>query len=311
MKKTAQLFFLLLFINPFSGKAQTYYPFPTSNAFWKFQWGVSGCTPPFDFTEYDYQIMGDTLIGLNTYHKLKRAGIFYCGDPLGIGMDVNFVGAYRNDSLAKKIYYIPKDSINENLLYDFNLITGDTIKGYMEQLAKNKFGSTFYAVIDSIDSVLVDSNYRKRWHFQTYDSWGQIWYDGNIIEGVGNTYGLLEGLLPMFDDNGSLVCYSENGATIYPNPFTCTLTTINDFIIKNENIVVYPNPIVDYFTINSKENFEFEYTVFSVDGQLVKNGTGKSNSNIPIHLKQGIYILQINNEKRQIHHTKKLIKLYN
>lgn len=271
MKKIATIVLLLLFINPFSGKAQTYYPFADSNAVWKVSWGT-----PYEYSVYHYELTEDTLIGLNNYHKLESAGnTYYNFDPNSPQFYITgYVGAFRNDTLAKKVYYIPKDSINESLLYDFNLITGDTIKGYMEQLAKDKFGSTFYAVIDSVDSVLVDSSYRKRWNFHTYnDYWGVIWNEGEIIEGIGNGYGLLEGLLPMMDDNGFLLCYSENGTMIYPDGIgTCTLITSNDFITKNENIAVYPNPantIINFELPLPKDEINTQLQLFDITGKAV------------------------------------------
>ena len=267
MKKTVPIFLFFLFINSFSGKAQTYYPFPENNAFWLVSWGT-----PSESSIYHYELTGDTLIGINNYHKLESAGnTYYSFDPYNPQFyNTGYIGAYRNDTLTKKIYYFPKDSIYESLLYDFNMVTGDTIQGFMAQLAKNKFGPTFYAIIDSVDSVLVDSNYRKRWRFQTYNSWSQIWYDGNIIEGIGNTYGLLEGLLPQMDDNGFLLCYSENGTMIYPDGIgTCALITNNDYITKNENIAVYPNPVIQgesiSIMINHVENITLE--VFDVLGK--------------------------------------------
>ena len=59
LKKTTPIFLFLLFINSFSGKAQTYFPFADSNAVWKVSWGT-----PYEYSVYHYELTDDTLIGL-------------------------------------------------------------------------------------------------------------------------------------------------------------------------------------------------------------------------------------------------------
>jgi hypothetical protein len=311
MKKITIILLSTLLLNSFSGNAQQYFPFPTSNAFWKVGWGVSGCVPPLDITEYDYQITGDTLIGLYTYHKLKKSGIFYCGDPLypSTGNE-NFVGAYRNDTLAKRVYYIPKDSTSESLLYDFNLLTGDTIKGYMEELATNIY-PTFYAVIDSIDSVSINSVYRKRWHFHTSKNGMPLWDEGKIIEGIGNTLGLLEGLLPGMDNNGRILCFSENGISLYGfyNPCFLYVVGIETEIIEQTELLIHPNPTTGNITIDLGElRQDVKAILINSLGQilLTQNYTSTAYINLDLDYPKGIYFLQIANEGEVV--TKKIIK---
>lgn len=217
---------------------------------------------------------------MNSYHKLKRVGTFFsCSDPLSLyyigGEDV---GVFRNDTLGKKIFCIPKDSTNEVLLYDFNLVPGDTIYGYMQALATIKFGSNFYAVVDSVDSVLVNSSYRKRWNFHTSDNWGFIWSGGEIIEGIGSNYGLLEGFLPMFDNNGQLICHSQNGVTLYGGDPCLLVTNVVDLELDSD-VMIYPNPVFrnKSITISASGNKKMEFEVYDVlgnkyDPYFEKNG---------------------------------------
>ncbi len=134
MKKIKDIILILSILISYSIQAQQYYPFPENNAFWLVSWGT-----PSESSDYHYELTGDTLIGLFNYHKLESAGnTYYSFDPNNPQFYNNgYVGAYRNDTLTKKVYYFPKDSINESLLYDFNMVTGDTIQGFMAQLAKN------------------------------------------------------------------------------------------------------------------------------------------------------------------------------
>lgn len=295
MKKTAQLFFLLLFVNSFSGKAQQYVPLVVDSTHWFLEtpfWGP----PPYWYAEY--YLLGDTVISSVSYKKV------YSREELsssGYGnMTTNFLLAalLREDTTTKKVYAIPIQNYigncqlnQEILLYDFNLQVGDTLKASNLCLQLN-------------DEVVTNITQGNPWLSSKSFILNM---PTELYEGVGSYYGLLETIfISVSGPQRYLIDYCRGGLT------NCKYLNVG---INNRNIVenisITPNPILDYFAISSKENFEFEYTVFSVDGQLVKNGTGKSNINIPVDLKQGIYILQINNEKRQIHHTKKLIKLYN
>ena len=59
-----------------------------------------------DHSDYQYQIDGDTVIGTNTYFKLKRSGFpNFCADPIDNYLNGSeYAGAYRDDTLAKKVF---------------------------------------------------------------------------------------------------------------------------------------------------------------------------------------------------------------
>lgn len=246
MKTPKSIISIIIILNSFSIQAQQYFPFPTTNAFWRINWGTTSQN-----SIYHYELTGDTIIGINNYSKLESAGnTYYNFDPNNPQFyPASYNGAYRNDTLAKKIYFISKDSTSESLLYDFNLLVGDTIKGYMDQLAKNQFGTDFFAVIDSVDSVLINSFYRKKWLYHTGNNFGVIWSGGEIIEGIGSNYGLLEGLLPMFDNNGYLVCHSHNGIGIYGSNPCELITSIEQNVEDGNKFTINPNPVVRGETI--------------------------------------------------------------
>lgn len=228
---------------------------------------------------------------------MSRTGsIISCADPLQNYTSNNLkIGLFRNDSINKKVFYIPVDSTSESLLYDFNLLQGDTIRGYMEDIAKIHFDTTFYAVIDSVDSILVNGSFRKRWRYHTNDFWGLIWGGGEIIEGIGSTYGLLEGLLPMFDDNGILVCYSEYGSSLY-GISPCLLVTNVKNTSKIGGVKIYPNPNNGKFTIklNNTENATIE--IYTISGQFILQKIVTKNT-IQIDLsnyQKGMYFVKVN-----------------
>ncbi|PCI93678.1 MAG: hypothetical protein COB15_15985 [Flavobacteriales bacterium] len=292
VKKIGPIILLFLFLNSFSMKSQTYYPFPTNNSFWRFNWGIPGCISQF-ITDYQYQITGDTIIGLNNYHKLKTSGTFNCRTPGVPTKPSGYVGAYRNDILAKKVYIIEPDSINEQILYDFNLVAGDTIKGYMVKQAINKIGPTYFAVIDSIDSLLINGNYRKRWNYSTNTS---LSYSGNIIEGIGNTYDLLGGLRSGFDDNGNLICHSKNGIIIYGTG-SCTLVSTKEDINKIGTVEIYPNPT--HSVLNIKISSSSNFKLFDLTGKtLIKKQLSSNTNRLDVSkYPKGIYFYQLISEQ--------------
>ena len=94
---------------------------------------------------------GDTLIGGYHYQILQQSGFLQTVD-LHFGNSYlssyfdNYKGAIRQDTLLKRVYIVPSDSLTEMLLYDFNLSVGDTLPiSY-----NNTFSSNYVSRIDSI-----------------------------------------------------------------------------------------------------------------------------------------------------------------
>src|SRR5262245_40876794 len=116
-------------------KSQTgvYHPFPDSNASWNIQYydPVScGSCSNWHFEWFSYVLDGDTMINSVTYHKLSVPFVSASDSGCCINHSVGYAGSIRQDIPAKKVYFIPPASSTEQLLYDFNLQVGDTIKNY-------------------------------------------------------------------------------------------------------------------------------------------------------------------------------------
>ena len=107
---------------------------------------------------------GDTTINNKLYHKI------YNGN--------GYSGAIRQDITTKSVYfhgYYQSSFANDTLLYTFGLHVGDTVP--------IKFASAVYPEkIISIDSILINGNYRKR-----FNTNGSI-NNNAWIEGVGSTH---------------------------------------------------------------------------------------------------------------------------
>src|ERR1700758_2161419 len=128
------------------GQTNVYHPFPTVYGDWggiETIYPYPGSGGSTQMYKYIYYTSGDTTISALTYKKVNyiNQGMFF-GVPTPLnqiftGGAYNF--AYRNDSLNKKVYIIPQDSLNEKIWYDFNLHIGDTLKN-----TYSTGGSNFY-----------------------------------------------------------------------------------------------------------------------------------------------------------------------
>lgn len=269
-------------------QSTTYHPFPEQNATWNFHLINIGFEGEHN-EKYSYTLSGDTLIGNQTYHKLSRPY------ARAVGL-IGYWGAIRQDIAAKKVYYIAPSETTEHLLYDFSMQVGDTVKGYTQRA---EFEDD---TVISIDSVLVGNSYRKRWLVNSN-------YNIYFIEGIGSTYGLFErspGNAMDFPDY-SLLCYSENNQTLYPDSQTnCDLLT------AIENNVTNSDPI-RILQDRGSLKIEFDNTdivevcVMDLSGKVIIRQPITNGKTINIdHLPTGHYILTGRDNKNRLI-AKKLI----
>jgi hypothetical protein len=189
----------------------SYHHFPTTNANWNI-YLLSSCSegmPPMP-SLMRFCLSGDTTLMDKTYHKL----FLEKGDTAG--PEITFWGGIREED--KKVYYTGPGYLGdysygvEFLLYDFSRQAGDTI----EHWPGNEYMTS---VIQSVDSVLIGSEYRKRFfvesnpHFHNPDE---------IIEGIGSVRNGLLGGISSIPTCGyhywEQVCFRENGEVVYLNP---------------------------------------------------------------------------------------------
>jgi hypothetical protein len=220
-----------------------YKPMPMQNAEWINYGGINlfGC-PQCTFVQYKYYTDGDTLINTQLYVKIKKTESPNLND---VSTYPTYTGAIRQDTLNKKIYVILSDSTTERILYDFSLQVGDTINSVLHDLAANCFGFNT-EIITSIDSIQVNGNYHRVFHFQGSCTGPN---GGSYIEGIGSDFGLL---FPnrMDETESHLSCLKVNNQTYYPNSSgPCELVVSITSLEENNEFTIFPNPVTETITI--------------------------------------------------------------
>ncbi len=304
MKQTIILLGMTLIVN-LSLKSQDYVPFPTENVNWNvFYAGTCEEAPP-DTLMIRYVIHGDTTINEVQYSKL----CIESGDL--INPKIQAIGGLRE--FEKKIYYIGQTIIgggfdDEYLLYDFTKQIGDTIE-------HDNYG-VFYSVILDIDSVLIDSTYRKRfevdnhWFFQNPDY---------IIEGIGSVKNGLIGHISDIPTCGSHywehICFRENGIVIYLNSsfndcFPSNLLTGMEQPEYKTDLYIYPNPFKNKIQIDNKLiNRDLIFKLIDINGRTLFEKPIKGESiKLDLNIKSGFYNALIFDKSGAILISKKMIK---
>lgn len=174
------------------------------------------------YETYQYLITGDTVIsGLNYFTLIKRYNRLSQNEEGKYSVRINeteFVGSIRDKE--NKYYFVPKGSLTEELLYDFNLKTGDQVQG---KIYKGEHVLDVSAILDN----------RKIFYL------GNDHYSKRIIAGIGSVKDFLNDR----DEQCYLNCYLENGVAIYNflGIYKSDLTFEDASFFPCNNIRVLPN----------------------------------------------------------------------
>ena len=311
MKKTLLfVFFLFQLNNLLVAQAWIYHPMPSNNAVWH-------CTSSYydqssnQYTYYtdEYFINGDTTIAGRAYHQIFDYHEVRYGTPPWLPpaySSYGYCSAIREDSV-KRVYvyaYGGNPTPSDMLLYDFNLQVGDTLPPSINDNNRD--------TIRSIDSVLVGNNYHKR--FNLSPTFGNC--TGSIIEGVGNTLGLLYWLhCPEFGA-GNLDCFTHYDSISYPSVssggYICPLIALGIYKTTVENnITISPNPFTSQTTISfSTEQRNTTIKIMDVVGKEIKtiNFTGKQYIIEKGTMQSGVYFVQIADANKNVVNRKVVVE---
>jgi hypothetical protein len=222
--------------------AQQYQPIPDSNAVWDivfFRDPAFPDLPPYH-SHFKYSIKGDTVLDNLLYSKIFRTFInIHCSNDTSVSL-YRFV---RNDVINKKVYFYSIDNNAEELLYDFDLQTGDTLKGAV-------FLNTNFTV-GVIDSIPIHDVFHKRYEILINNYFFQYY----LIEGIGTSLGLFERVvefwpihdLRFFTLDGSLAYTSQNAIACELETDTCFVDVKE--VSETRGLKVFPNPVNNVLNI--------------------------------------------------------------
>jgi hypothetical protein len=271
--------FLFLALCASLGYGQSYEPLPDSAGRWvntlshvenqngsyycKFQSATTYCSNG-----------SDTIIGSKNYFKIRECQGAY-------------KGAMRNDS--GKVFFVPRDSSSESLLYDFTASVGDTINDVLVDRQGSSVFDLYDLPVKGVDSIEVNGDYRKRLHIK----------DGDWVEGIGNTSkGLfLETWSCACPYCWDLHCMSEKDTTLYPTvePGSCALDVAIEENKKRETpISIRPNPVKNgplQVTLPPGAD-EVRYELRDRTGRCVQEGIIEGDR-IPMPDRRGVYFLRL------------------
>lgn len=258
MKK---LILLVVTLTTLTAKAQTsvYYPFPEDSATWCE--GLCIIQPQFSIDIYapaTSKLNGKILINNNWYSILQShsencfgAMSCVCASLNGSGDTTYYI---RQDTIQKKVWiYVPSTN-SDTIFLDFNLNVGDTIDGrkayWAQQLSLGDF-----ALVSSIDSVLIGTQYRTRYKYLYPAFQG---FPNYMIEGIGPDHGLFYKANQGYDYSTVLNLFSQNNQIFYPNyssdttgmgyycyEFPTSIEEINETAFTFS----FPNPSTGNFTL--------------------------------------------------------------
>jgi len=247
------LFFLLAGLN---NKAHAYKKMLGDTTTWKVLYFWSGT--------FEIICHGDTIINSKNYK------ILHYDDPDDINPTRLFF--LREDSLEKRVWVLPQDSVNEKILYDFSLDIGDSI--YLDFHPANEFyfPSGWYYVESITNYNLISSTVNK---FTLYQKSNPV-YKVYWLEGVGNTYSPIYTLEQKIEPNyPEVLCMFQDSEDIYRHPTwdTCSYfnTSANFDLTKEKMVDIYPNPNSGKFVlkIELQRKTEFQIQLTSNTGQII------------------------------------------
>ena len=274
------------------GKAQSF-PFPDSAATW-----VNASyqlypfpTPHWEMTQVPiFMVNGqDTSISGSNYTKMEHYGHGY-------------KGALRSDS--GRVYYVPKDSLQEFLLYDFTLNVGDTAFNVYYEIGMYGYGQLADIVVDQTWQA---SNLNGRKVLAIGD--GILWF-----EGIGSERGLLsEPFGNVSNYSSNLECFSHLDTTRFPwqllGPDNCDLTLNIPTGVAENLLLVHPNPATDRVTVRAASFATIQsLTLMSMDGRTVLERRSLNETSMELYLGDlctGTYIL--NTRTNQGVSTKRIV----
>ena len=206
-------------------------------------WGIAHCFERDDFNLY---LCGDTVIADTMYRKLCQHGVhetyWYYSPPPSPDCEVGWyfyewTAGFLRES-GKRLFFRASWQ-PDTLLYDFDLEVGDTLPStYLLD------GAIQTLVVSEMDSILIGSNWRKR--FNLDDGQGSF-----LLEGIGSSNGLMSPIGWNWACANGLTCFGLGGTAYFPEVgVDCDLHLgVSPFKPPLEKLNARPNPTSDLISV--------------------------------------------------------------
>lgn len=279
-------YFTLSILSSFGTFGQSAYQvFPDSNVYWcEFYYYASQQLYQTCNTLYFYK--GDTLLDGKSHRKLMQSKSCNTG-----GNSYNqYKGAIWQDSINKKVYICLPNASRDTLLYSFDLQAGDTIQ--------NTYTSAGYQYsVVNVDSILIGNTYRNRYNI----SWlGGSTIETSLIEGIGNTNGLLSPYSWGLFQGGQISCFELDDSFVYytvsdtVNNCCGGLKGVGTETNSSPRILCYPNPASDGILVEVSTGQEVILKLVDANGQERMNIQFFSTITIELtDMESGVYCAKI------------------
>ena len=261
-------YILLNFSGPFTSLfAQDYTPFFIAQSKWVMSKVYPIIGPGDGYVYWENYTLQDTLVEGKTYTILARRNLCSSwpdmsgelhADPT-LNTNEMIVGGLREEN--KKVFVINFGNNTEQLLYDFDVVVGDTIH----------FTPTVFTIIralnppvDGLVNYTVTNSTAFSYPFET----------GTLSEGFGSSYGLFGSYDSYLTD---LLCFArdEEADSLEYQCTPCsqyvTVNTQDPIMTGAGNVNIYPNPTHSILTLQTNREVNIqEISIMDVNCKLLE-----------------------------------------
>ena len=221
--------------------------------------------------------------------------MFYSSADTNFTSELTYLG-----NIIEKDGHVQLMEVDKSIrtIYNFNLSVGD-------EVTYDFVSGSEILQIENIDSIFIDGEYLKRFHFSEPAAspyfLKEIW-----IEGIGSVHGPLFPVEPTLfsselPDSTNLSCYQVANAVLWHNSYYETCYVSNNLSIRDEDkdwIRIFPNPVNDVLNISLPENINGKATISILDilGKEIQKTSFAAVSELSISttsLASGIYFIKL------------------
>ena len=285
--------------------AQTYFPFPTSDASWsgKLTWyDMPTSYPSFHVMKWE----GDTIINATSYKKV------YDG--------LTYLGGIRHDLPNKKTFYLGRDTVEYAFPQVYNKNIGDTIvysckintllqyfyNGELEEICESPYYDDYWYVYGDarVDSVVVTDivpftvagEERRKYSFQSiHQTTAPNLSSAEYVLGLGFVW--FRGFEKQYD----IKCHFFDGAYALDDLGYNYYCVVGNSDIEGEiEVNISPNPGINSINVKTESSL-YDIEIIDNTGKSVMRSYSNSNTaQLDVSsLKNGVYIVTvISNEGR-------------